>query len=95
MQRVPKLNYRQVRFNLQQRSKQFFYMQEDQDFKAMYPKQALELIIFFLSEAFDLPRESLVQNKQNSSGIRQEIRDSTLTLLNANLLFYKGLAMLN
>lgn len=38
----------------------FAYLQDDQDFKQMAPQQALELIVYFLSEAFDLPREALV-----------------------------------
>jgi hypothetical protein len=58
-------------------------MREDLDFKQMSPAQAQELIIFFLTTAFELPREALLQNRQS-----EEVRDSTLILLNANLLFY-------
>jgi hypothetical protein len=56
----------------------------------MSTTQALELAIFFLQEAFSVPRESLLQNKHD-----QELRDSTLLLLNSNLLLFEGLALLN
>lgn len=66
-------------------------MQDDIDFKQMSPAQAQELIIFFLNSAFDLPREALLENRVAT----EEVRDSTKILINANLLFYQGLAHLN
>jgi hypothetical protein len=57
----------------------------------MSPQTALDLITYFLQHAFEVPRDSIY----SPPGEDITLPPHTFHLFNANLLFYKALAILN
>ena len=100
LQKISKPNYKTIRTTLKSYSSRFNHLHDDADLKKMSPVQAVELILWFLQEAFGVERSHLLDNFSPDFYAAEglplaEKVDSCVALANANMLFYKGIAKIN
>ena len=100
LSKIAKPSYKVIRNTLKAYSNRFSYMHEDNDLKKMSSVQAQEIIHWFNQEAFGINRASLLDNFSQQFYTDEglpvpEKVDQCITLINSNLLAYKGLAKIN
>ena len=97
---ISKPNYKSIRLALKSHSHRFNHLHEDNDIKKMSSQQALELIYWFLEEAFDIKKDDLLINyPHNFSPLTNlphpDKSETCFKILNANILFFQGMAKIN
>ena len=95
--KISKPSFRVIRNTLKSYSSRFNHLHEDNDLKQMTSVQAQEILFWFNEEAFGVPRSSMLDNFSaqfyHDEGLPLPDKvENAITLVNSNLLAYKGLA---